>query len=78
MHALEKIFAGAAGKDSVQTGEIVNCKVDLAGINDLYLQTVKSFKEMDGIKVAAPENVVVFLITTLLLQPLFRRKITKL
>ena len=60
MHAIEKILARASGKTSVATGEIVNCRVDLAGINDLYLQTVRSFKEMGGSKVACPERVVVF------------------
>ena len=43
MHAIEKIMARAAGKDKVVTGEIVNCEVDLAGVNDLYLQTIRSF-----------------------------------
>ncbi len=60
MHAIEKILASASGETTVETGQIVNCKVDLAGINDLYLQTVRSFKEMGGINVAAPERVVVF------------------
>lgn len=60
MHALEKIFAHAADKDSVTTGEIVNCRVDLAGINDLYLQTVRSFYEMGGRKVHDPDKIVVF------------------
>ena len=48
MHALEKILARASGKESVETGEIVNCKIDFAEINDLYLQTVYSFREMGG------------------------------
>jgi 3-isopropylmalate dehydratase large subunit len=48
MHAIEKILANAAGKDSVQTGEILNCQIDFAEINDLYLQTVYSFYEMGG------------------------------
>ena len=61
MHAIEKILARAAGRPSVSTGEIVNCTVDIAGINDLYLQTVRSFYEMDGKKVSMPENVVMFL-----------------
>ncbi|MEY8000940.1 3-isopropylmalate dehydratase large subunit [Clostridium sp. Mt-5] len=51
MHAIEKILAKAAGKDRVETGEIVTCKVDFAEINDLYLQTVYSFYEMGGKKV---------------------------
>lgn len=60
MHAIEKILARAAGKSSVVTGEIVNCRVDLAGINDLYLQTVRSFVEMGGKKVHSPDRTVVF------------------
>ena len=61
MHAIEKILAKAAGKDTVVTGEIVNCKVDMAGINDLYLQTLRSFFEMGGKKVHDPSKLVVFL-----------------
>jgi 3-isopropylmalate/(R)-2-methylmalate dehydratase large subunit len=48
MHALEKIMAKASGLKSVQTGEIVNAKIDFAEINDLYLQTLYSFEEMGG------------------------------
>lgn len=61
MHAIEKILAKAAGQPSVSTGEIVNCKVDMAGINDLYLQTIRSFYEMGGKKVHDPNKIVVFL-----------------
>jgi homoaconitase/3-isopropylmalate dehydratase large subunit len=61
MHALEKILARAAGKESVKPGEIVNCTVDLAGINDLYLQTLRSFFEMGGSKVLDPNRIVMFL-----------------
>ena len=61
MHAIEKILAKAAGKASVTTGEIVNCKVDMAGINDLYLQTIRSFHEMGGKHVHDPKKLVVFL-----------------
>jgi homoaconitate hydratase family protein len=61
MHAIEKILAKAAGMDSVGTGEIINCKVDLAGINDLYLQTIRSFFEMGGKRVHDPEKIIVFL-----------------
>ena len=60
MHAIEKLLAEKSGKDSVHAGEIVNCTVDYAGINDLYYQTVKSFYEMGGKKVAAPDNVIIF------------------
>ncbi|AEE92411.1 3-isopropylmalate dehydratase large subunit 1 [Tepidanaerobacter acetatoxydans Re1] len=51
MHAIEKILAKAAGKDEVHAGEIVNCRIDFAEINDLYLQTIYSFYEMGGEKV---------------------------
>ena len=61
MHAIEKILADHAGVSAVKTGEIINCSVDIAGINDLYLQTVRSFFEMGGTKVAAPSNVVMFM-----------------
>ena len=61
MHALEKILAKAAKKDIVKAGEIVNCQVDMAGINDLYLQTLRSFYEMEGVKVVAPARTIVFL-----------------
>lgn len=60
MHAIEKLLAAKAGKDKVTTGEIVNCDVDIAGINDLYLQTVRSFFEMGGEKVFDPDKVVMF------------------
>lgn len=57
MHALEKILAAHAGKDQVYTGEIVECRVDLAEVNDLYLQVVHSFYEMGGQKVKHPDSV---------------------
>ena len=60
MHAIEKILAKKAGKASVHAGEIVNCDVDIAGINDLYYQTVKSFYEMGGEKVFDPEKIILF------------------
>lgn len=61
MHALEKILAKKANKAQVQTGEILNCTVDIAGINDLYLQTVRSFFEIGVDRVASPEKVVMFM-----------------
>ncbi len=61
MHAVEKILAAKAGKKAVATGEIVNCAVDVAGINDLYLQTVRSFFEIGGKRVKNPQNVIIFM-----------------
>lgn len=60
MHALEKILAKAAGVSEVKTGEIVNCRINMAGINDLYLQTLRSFAEIGGKRVYDPERVIVF------------------
>lgn len=57
MHAIEKILAKHCGQAEVTTGEIVTCDIDFAEINDLYLQTVLSFYEMGGKKVAEPEKV---------------------
>lgn len=57
MHALEKILASHAGKERVSLGEIINCTVDIAEVNDLYLQVIKSFYEMGGKKVKNPEDV---------------------
>jgi len=61
MHAIEKLLAKKAGKAHIQTGEIINCNVDMAGINDLYLQTLRSFYEMGGVKVHDPNKVIMFL-----------------
>ncbi len=51
MHAIEKILAKNSGRTSVKTGEIVTAKIDFAQVNDLYLQTIYSFREMNGTKV---------------------------
>ncbi len=54
MHALEKTLARASGKTQVSAGEIVLADVDLAEVNDLYLQVIKSFHELGGEKVRHP------------------------
>lgn len=51
MHAIEKILAKHSGRDHVAQGEIITADIDFAEINDLYLQTVYSFREMGGKKV---------------------------
>jgi len=61
MHAIEKILARAAGLERVHAGQVVDCTVDRAGINDLYLQTKRSFLEMGGVRVHTPQNVVMFM-----------------
>jgi len=57
LHAVEKILARAAGRASVSPGEIVECRVDLAEVNDLYLQTIRSFYDMGGKRVRYPERI---------------------
>ena len=57
MHPLHQILARAAGREKVKPGEFVIAKVDLAEINDLYLQVLLSFKEMGGDKVWAPQKI---------------------
>lgn len=56
MHAIEKILARSSGKRVVTAGEIVNCRVDLAEVNDLYPQAIFSFYEMGGQKVHSPDR----------------------
>ena len=51
MHPLHQMLARAAGREKVKPGEFIVAKVDLAEINDLYLQVILSFKEMGGDKV---------------------------
>jgi len=57
MHPLHRILAHAAGRNKVKPGEFVIAKVDLAEINDLYLQVLLSFKEMEGDKVWDPQKI---------------------
>ena len=57
MHPLHQILARAAGREKVKPGEFIVSKVDLAEINDLYLQVILSFKEMGGGKVWDPQKI---------------------
>ena len=57
MHPLHQILARAAGRDKITPGEFIIAKVDLAEINDLYLQVILSFKEMKGTKVWHPQKI---------------------
>jgi len=60
MHAIEHILAEHAGRDHVQAGDVITVEVDLAGVNDLYLQVLESFWEMGGRTVWNPEKAVFF------------------
>ena len=57
MNPLYQILARAANRDQVKPGEFIVAKVDLAEINDLYLQVILSFKEMGGNKVWDPQKI---------------------
>lgn len=57
MHPLYKILASASGQEKVKPGEFIVAKVDLAKINDLYLQVLLSFKEMGGDRVWDPQKI---------------------
>ncbi|MBP2654623.1 MAG: 3-isopropylmalate dehydratase [Firmicutes bacterium] len=61
MHAVHKMLAAAADKTEVRPGEVITAKIDLAGINDVYLIVVRSFKEMLGEKVWDVDKVHIFL-----------------
>jgi len=60
MHAIHKLLAANAGKETVVPGELVHARVDLAGINDIYRIVIESFKQMGGKKVADPKRIAVF------------------
>lgn len=57
MHAIEKLLARAASVKEVSAGDLINARVDMAEINDLYLQVIKSFDEMGGKKVKNSDRV---------------------
>ncbi len=57
MHPLHQILARAASREKVKPGEFIVAKVDLAEINDLYLQVILSFKDMGGNKVWDPQKI---------------------
>ncbi len=61
MHALEKILARNSGEEEVQAGQIVNARVDMAEVNDLYLQTLVSFDDMKASRVWEPSKVAFFM-----------------
>ena len=60
MHAVHKILAKASGNTSVDPGQIVNAKVDIAGINDIYLTVLLAFDEMGGTKIWDQDKLVFF------------------
>ena len=54
MHPLYQILAQAENREQIKPGEFIVVNVDLAEINDLYLQVLLSFKEMGWDKVWNP------------------------
>ncbi|MFW6029957.1 MAG: 3-isopropylmalate dehydratase large subunit [Halanaerobiales bacterium] len=57
MHALEKILANASNKSEIKAGDFVNAEVDMAEVNDLYLQVIQQFYEFGGKRVKNPDNI---------------------
>ncbi|MDR1318157.1 MAG: 3-isopropylmalate dehydratase large subunit [Treponema sp.] len=51
MHAIEKILVRASGGGEIRTGQMISAKIEFAEMNDLYLQTLYSFREMNGTRV---------------------------
>jgi len=61
LHALEKILAKASGQTEVRAGDMITVQVDVAGINDIYLQVLHAFREIGFPKVWDPGKVAFFL-----------------
>jgi len=57
MHPIYQILSRASKRNSVKPGEFIVVNVDLAEVNDLYLQVLLSFKEMGGDRVWNPKKV---------------------
>ncbi len=57
MHALEKILAKASDRDEIQAGDFVNARVDMAEVNDLYLEVIKQFYKLGGERVKFPDRI---------------------
>jgi len=57
MHPIYQILSQASKKNSITPGEFIVVNVDLAEINDLYLQVLLSFKEMGGDRVWNPTKI---------------------
>lgn len=57
MHALEKILARVSGEPAVRAGQTITARVELAEVNDLYLQVLVSFEDMEAKKIWDPSRV---------------------
>ncbi|MFV0438024.1 MAG: aconitase/3-isopropylmalate dehydratase large subunit family protein [Desulfopila sp.] len=60
-HAVHKLLAQAAGKETVSAGEIITVKVDFVGVNDVYQIVIDAFYDMYGTTVWDPDRVYIFL-----------------
>jgi homoaconitase/3-isopropylmalate dehydratase large subunit len=60
IHPLERIIKAHTADDAISTGSLVTIDIDVAGVNDLYLQVLESFREMGGRFVWDPEKVFFF------------------
>ena len=57
MHPIYQILSQSSKRNSIKPGEFIVVNVDLAEINDLYLQVILSFKEMGGNRVWDPKKI---------------------
>jgi len=57
MHSLYNILANASGEEKITAGNFITIPVDLAFVNDLYLQVILSFKEIGDNHVWATDKV---------------------
>ena len=61
MHPLKNIIEEHLVEGRVTPGEYVTIHIDVAGVNDLYLQVIEAFEAMGGGRVWAPGKVCFFL-----------------
>jgi len=60
MHALESILAQHSGRSHVAAGDLITIDIDIAGVNDLYIQVIEEFRRMGGKRVWDPSKIVFF------------------
>jgi len=60
LHALEHILAQHSDQESVSAGDLITVDIDIAGVNDLYVQVIEEFRKMGGKRVWDPQKIVFF------------------
>ncbi len=57
MHSLHNILANACGEEKITTGDFITVPVDVAFVNDLYLQVILSFKDIGDNRVWSADKI---------------------